>query len=80
MYSTPNASRAFAMAILVLVSKKALANCSPSVHVDWDGEKARSQDRYQCSGSILILYLPLRVLSIMLKFETLLKKSDALGA
>jgi len=30
MYSTPNASRALAMAILVLVSKKALANCSPS--------------------------------------------------
>ena len=30
MYSTPNESRALAMAILVLVSKKALANCSPS--------------------------------------------------
>jgi hypothetical protein len=30
MYSTPKASKAFAMAILVLVSKKALANCSPS--------------------------------------------------
>ena len=30
-YSTPKASNAFAMAILVLVSKKALANCSPSV-------------------------------------------------
>jgi hypothetical protein len=30
IYSTPKASRAFAMAILVLVSKKAFANCSPS--------------------------------------------------
>jgi len=30
-YSTPKASNALAMAILVLVSKKALANCSPSV-------------------------------------------------
>lgn len=30
MYSTPKASSALAMAILVLVSKKALANCSPS--------------------------------------------------
>lgn len=32
MYSTPKASRALAMAILVLVSKNALANCSPSEH------------------------------------------------
>lgn len=31
MYSTPKASSAFAIAILVLVSKKALANCSPSI-------------------------------------------------
>ena len=30
MYSTPNASRALAIAILVFVSKKAFANCSPS--------------------------------------------------
>ena len=30
-YSTPKASNIFAMAILVLVSKKALANCSPSI-------------------------------------------------
>lgn len=30
IYSTPNASRALAIAILVLVSKNALANCSPS--------------------------------------------------
>ena len=30
MYSTPKASKALAMAILVLVSKNALANCSPS--------------------------------------------------
>lgn len=30
MYSTPKASRALAMAILVLVSKNAFANCSPS--------------------------------------------------
>ena len=30
-YSTPKASNALAMAILVLVSKKALANCSPSI-------------------------------------------------
>ena len=30
IYSTPKASRALAMAILVWVSKKALANCSPS--------------------------------------------------
>jgi hypothetical protein len=30
-YSTPNLSRALAIAILVSVSKKALANCSPSV-------------------------------------------------
>ena len=29
-YSTPNLSRDLAMAILVSVSKKALANCSPS--------------------------------------------------
>ena len=32
MYSTPNASSAFAIAILVLVSKNAFANCSPSDH------------------------------------------------
>ena len=31
MYSTPNASRALAIAILVFVSKNALANCSPSI-------------------------------------------------
>ena len=31
IYSTPNLSRALAMAILVSVSKNALANCSPSV-------------------------------------------------
>lgn len=30
MYSTPNASSALAILILVAVSKKALANCSPS--------------------------------------------------
>ena len=30
MYSTPNASSALAIAILVLVSKNAFANCSPS--------------------------------------------------
>ena len=34
MYSTPNASSALAIAILVLVSKKAFANCSPSDHAD----------------------------------------------
>ena len=33
MYSTPKASSALAMAIFVLVSKKALANCSPSEDV-----------------------------------------------
>lgn len=37
MYSTPKASRALAMAILVLVSKKALANCSPSVNQTFGG-------------------------------------------
>jgi hypothetical protein len=36
MYSTPKASKAFAIAILVLVSKKALANCSPSIEFSWE--------------------------------------------
>jgi hypothetical protein len=31
MYSTPNSSKAFAILILVSVSKNALANCSPSI-------------------------------------------------
>ena len=34
IYSTPNASNALAIAILVLVSKNALANCSPSATVN----------------------------------------------
>ena len=40
-YSTPKASNALAMAILVLVSKKALANCSPSV-LTRNGQKTSS--------------------------------------
>lgn len=71
MYSTPNASSAFAMAILVLVSKKALANCSPSAVVylrvnSWSWVRVRDR--------------PLRVLSMMLKLEILLRKSEARGA
>ena len=42
MYSTPNASRALAMAILVLVSKKALANCSPSAKDEGVSDKYSS--------------------------------------
>ncbi len=39
IYSTPNASSALAIAILVLVSKKAFANCSPSENRNglWSG-------------------------------------------
>jgi hypothetical protein len=71
MYSTPNASSAFAIAILVLVSKNALANCSPSIGrqrcqftgmYEWEDVKPRS------------------VLSMMLKFEMLERKSEARGA
>lgn len=72
MYSTPNASRALAMAILVLVSKKAFANCSPSMDQwaslakgIWTGEEFDE---------------PRRVLSMILKFETLLRKSEARAA
>jgi len=72
MYSTPKASNDFAMAILVLVSKKALANCSPSVRtrVELGKQQMRTARGYR----------PLRVLSIILKLETLLRKSEALGA
>ena len=70
MYSTPNASRALAMANMVLVSKKALANCSPSARKCFSGATLGS-----------IGYdIPLSVLSMILKLETLLRKSDALGA
>jgi len=38
-YSTPKASNALAMAILVLVSKKALANCSPSAKTSQNNDR-----------------------------------------
>ena len=44
MYSTPNASSALAMAMLVSVSKKALANCSPSAKEEEVSGKYRSID------------------------------------
>ena len=68
MYSTPNASSALAMAILVLVSKKALANCSPSAGGQWVGRGSR------------VIGAPLSVLSMMLKLDTFERKSDARGA
>ena len=70
MYSTPNASRALAIAILVLVSKKALANCSPSV-------ETRPQHNEFYETLVMNGDGPLRVLSMMLKFDTLLRKSEA---
>ena len=72
MYSTPNASRALAMAILVLVSKKALANCSPSERQ----ESSHFDPLQRMSG----MSAPRRVLSMILKLETLLKKSEYRGA
>ena len=51
MYSTPKASRALAMAILVLVSKKALANCSPSgFHVPKQEEPERNMSHSSLSS------------------------------
>ena len=74
-YSTPKASNALAMEILVLVSKKALANCSPSVLIRKSSENAVYTNDSTRGG-----YRPLRVLSIILKLEMLLRKSEALGA
>jgi hypothetical protein len=55
MYSTPNASSALAIAILVLVSKKALANCSPSVRSEFSGESIAvegGRDRHTSEGGL----------------------------
>lgn len=71
MYSTPKASRALAIAILVLVSKKALANCSPS----YKNLAYQSATRGQGEPDG-----PRSVLSMMLKLETLDKKSEGRGA
>ena len=70
-YSTPKASSALAIAILVLVSKKALANCSPSVRAYVQRADPRSH---------MAVCSPRSVDSMILKFETLFKKSDARGA
>lgn len=72
MYSTPKASRALAMAILVLVSKKAFANCSPS------GEVGKTHQMHD--GRERVRHKPRRVLSMILKLETLERKSAARGA
>src|SRR5712672_551105 len=71
-YSTPNLSRALAIAILVSVSKKALANCSPSVCGIYVNRREEAEKD--------TMQEPRRVLSMILKFETWFKKSDALGA
>lgn len=71
MYSTPKASNALAIAILVLVSKKALANCSPSGRNEKFSAHSPHREK-RCS--------PRNVLSMMLKLQTLLRKSDARGA
>lgn len=47
IYSTPNASSAFAMAILVLVSKNAFANCSPSEKKNKKRNRFFGQDRWR---------------------------------
>ena len=57
MYSTPNASSALAIAILVLVSKKALANCSPSIRQNEGGsikggESGVGRDRRTSEGGL----------------------------
>ena len=70
-YSTPKASSALAIAILVLVSKKALANCSPSVRAYIQRADPRNH---------MAVCSPRSVDSMILKFETLFKKSDARGA
>lgn len=71
MYSTPNASSALAIAILVFVSKNAFANCSPS---------DRTHPRQYLLDFLCAQDVPRRVLSMIEKFETLLRKSDARGA
>lgn len=52
-YSTPNLSRALAMAILVWVSKKALANCSPSAQSGISRREEPGKARTETSESAL---------------------------
>lgn len=55
MYSTPKSSRAFAILILVSVSKKALANCSPSGGRREEGREGWRVSGDYCSLSPLLL-------------------------
>ena len=62
------------MAILVLVSKKALANCSPSTTHNYSVSDTENEEIAKIKSP------PRSVLSMMLKFEMFERKSAALGA
>lgn len=68
MYSTPNSANEVAILILVSLSKKALANCSPSAKSPPQiSLHAHTQDRSS-------KHSPRRVLSIILKLFTFLRR------
>ena len=63
MYSTPKASKAFAILTLVSVSKNALANCRRMINIPF-----QTQFFF---GSLVTCSPSRKVLSMILKFETL---------